>query len=408
MLSLCMIVKNEAVALPRCLTSVQTVVDEIVVLDTGSSDRTPEVAQAFGARVYEFAWCNDFSAARNQSLKHAQGEWILVLDADEVLVADVIPILKQAVQSPDHLLINLLRQEVGAEQSPYSLVSRLFRHHPAIYFSRPYHAMVDDSISQLLRREPQWRVGQLSEVAILHEGYQATAIAEKQKFQKAQLAMEGFLANHPTDPYVCSKLGALYVQTGELQRGITLLQQGLTSLQEIVSSRTAPHFSLDNRNVWYELYYHLGIAHSHLSHTSEAETYYRAALQQPIDPKLKLGAYNNWANLLKANGNLSQSKAIYETILQVDPTFAVGYYNLGLTLKALGDLRGAIAAYQQAINLNPNYAEAYQNLGVARLKMGDLLSSLEAFRQAIVLHEQQSSGEAGPLRQGLQEMGFQV
>jgi len=403
-----MIVKNEQVALPRCLASVQAVVDQIVVLDTGSSDRTCEVAQEFGARVYEFEWCNDFSVARNQSLKYAQGEWILVLDADEVLVPDVIPTLKQAIQSQEHLLINLVRQEVGAEQSPYSLVSRLFRNHSDIYFSRPYHAMVDDSISQILDREPRWRVGQLSEVAILHEGYQAGAIASKQKFQKAQVAMEGFMANHPTDPYVCSKLGALYVETGEMQRGVELLQRGLNSIQENGPSRTEQHSAQDNRNVLYELHYHLGIAHSQLSNPTQAETHYQAALQQPIAPKLKLGAYNNWANSLKARGNLSKAKALYETVLQVDPTFAVGYYNLGLTLKSMGELGAAIAAYRQAVSLNPNYAEAYQNLGVTLLKTGDLLSSLEAFRQAIALHEQQSPAEAGRLHQELQEMGFQV
>jgi len=401
-LSLCMIVKNEEVALPRCLTSVKAVVDEIVVLDTGSTDRTQEIAQEFGASVYEFEWCNDFSVARNQSLKYAQGDWILVLDADEVLVTDIVPALKQAIKTDNHLVINLLRQEVGAEQSPYSLVSRLFRQHPNIYFSRPYHALIDDSAAQVLHQEPQWRVGYLSEIAILHEGYQAGAIAGKQKLQKAQTAMEGFLASHPTDPYVCSKLGALYVQTGHFNRGIELLQQGLTHLQ---GTPGAPHLSLDNATVRYELHYHLGIAYR-LSNPAEAEAHYQAAVQQSIPPQLKLGAYNNWGNLLQAKGNLIEAKAIYHQVLQIDPCFATGHYNLGMALKALGDLPGAIAAYQQAIGLKPDYAEAYQNLGVALLKTGNLPASLSAFRQAITLHEQQQPSEAERLRQGLRELGF--
>lgn len=398
-LSLCMIVKNEEAALPQCLDSVQPAVDEIIVLDTGSVDRTPEIAKDFGAQVHFFEWCNDFAIARNESLKYAQGDWILVLDADEVLVADIIPQLKQAIQSPSHLLINLLRQEVGAAQSPYSLVSRLFRNHPDIHFVRPYHAMVDESVAQILSREPQWQVSYLPDVAILHEGYQAGAIAERDKFSKAQAAMEGFFANHPDDPYVCSKLGALYVQIGGLTRGIELLQRGL-STDVITSSDHAP--------VLYELHYHLGIAYSRLTNPAEAEAHYRAAIQQPIPTKLKLGAYNNLGNLLKAKGDLVGARTVYQQALQIDSAFAPGHYNLGMTLKALGDLEAAIAAYQQAIHYNPTYAEAYQNLGVVLLNTGDVLAGLVAFRQAIALYQPHRSLEAEQLRQRLNEMGFKL
>lgn len=393
-LSLCMIVKNEELALPNCLSSVKGVVDEMVVLDTGSSDRTPEIAQEFGARVYDFEWCNDFSQARNQSLKYVQGNWVLILDADEVLVPEIVPTLKKAIEHERYLVINLVRQEVGAAQSPYSLVSRLFRNHPDICFARPYHALVDDSVSQILSQEPQWRVGYLPEVAILHAGYQKSAIAQGDKFAKAQTAMEGFLAAHPTDPYVCSKLGALYIQTGLLAQGIELLERGLAA-------------KVANAQILYELHYHLGIAYTRLERLEKAITYYEAAIQLAIYPMLKLGAYNNLGNLRRASRDLTAAKTCYEMALQIDPNFAAGHYNLGLTLKALGCFTDAIAAYQQAIVLTPTYAEAYQNLGVVLLKVGNVPDSLAAFGKAIALHEQQNPMAAERLRQGLQEMGFQ-
>jgi tetratricopeptide (TPR) repeat protein len=390
-----MIVKDEAANLPRCLNSVRAVVDEILVLDTGSTDATVAIAQEFNAQVHHFPWNDDFSAARNESLKYATGDWILVLDADEALATAIVPLLQQAMQHENYLVVNLLRQEIGATQSPYSLVSRLFRRHPDICFTRPYHAMVDDSVAQLMQREPQWQVVDLPEVAILHYGYEPGAIASRDKFQKARMTMERFLVAHPGEPYVCSKLGALYVEMGKVEHGISLLERGLQ----------APKLDAP---VLYELHYHLGIAYNRLKQADQAEKHYRAAVEQPILERLKLGAYNNLGNLLQAKSEFQAAKTVYEAALEADPDFTIGYYNLGMTLKAMGQLQEAIAQYQQAIRRNPDYAEALQNLGVVLLKLGRVDESMAAFQRAIVLYERQCSGEATRLRQGLQQMGFRV
>ncbi|MBD2302963.1 MULTISPECIES: glycosyltransferase [Nostocales] len=407
-ISLCMIVKNEETTLPKCLNSVKDFVDEMVVLDTGSSDRTPEIAQQFGAEVHHFQWTNNFSTARNAALKYVTGDWVLVLDADEILNPSIVPQLQDAIQSDEYILINLIRQEIGAVQSPYSLVSRLFRNHPEIRFERPYHALVDDSVAAIIQKEPHWQVGYLQGVAILHTGYQKRAIAQNNKYIKAQAAMLEFLATHPNDPYVCSKLGALYVETGKLTQGVELLLRGLKqasgkSPQDWVTANQ----STENYEILYELYYHLGIAYNHLKQPQSALEHYQAAIKLPIYPMLKLGAYNNLGNLLKDAGDLNNAKKAYETALKIDPDFATGYYNLGMTLKALNLFTDAIACYQKAIKLNPYYAEAYQNLGVVQLKVGNLQASLTAFKNAILLHEQQQNlAEAKRLHQGLYEMGL--
>jgi glycosyltransferase involved in cell wall biosynthesis len=158
-LSLCMIVKDEESRLAKCLNSAKNLVDEIIVLDTGSNDKTIEIAQSFGAIVKKYQWNHDFSIARNEALKYVTGEWILVLDADEVLSPKIIPQIREVIKMDDYILINLVRHEVGAQQSPYSLVSRLFRRHPNISFTRPYHAIVDDSISEILHQETDWQIG---------------------------------------------------------------------------------------------------------------------------------------------------------------------------------------------------------------------------------------------------------
>ena len=85
-LTACMMVKDEEANLPRCLQSIKPLIDELIIVDTGSSDKTVEIAESFGASVHHHVWANDFSLHRNQSIKPASGDWILIIDADEELV----------------------------------------------------------------------------------------------------------------------------------------------------------------------------------------------------------------------------------------------------------------------------------------------------------------------------------
>ncbi|MGK7943302.1 MAG: tetratricopeptide repeat protein [Microcystaceae cyanobacterium] len=394
-LSLCMIVKNEEETLPNCLKSAQGLVDEMVVVDTGSTDRTVDIAKELGATVPSITWPNDFAIARNEALKFVSGDWILVLDADENLSQEIIPDIKKAIEAPDNLVINLIRHEIGAIQSPYSLVSRLFRKHPQLEFSRPYHAMIDDSVSQLLKEESHWQIIDLPEIAIQHYGYQPEAISALNKSQRAKEAMEGFLKNNPYDSYTCNKLGALYLQMGQKKKGVKLLKQGLKS------NKSTPI-------VLFELHYHLANAYKNEQNMALAVKHYQKAINQPILPSLKLGAYNNVGGLFQSIGDLGNAEQAYQTAISIDPTFATGYYNLGMAWKARGQLKQAIAAYQEAIKYNPNYAEAYQNLGVVLYKMGDLGNSIEVFNKAIALHEKNNPSEATRLRQGLKEIGLET
>ncbi|BAZ16370.1 glycosyl transferase family protein [Calothrix sp. NIES-4071] len=392
-LSLCIIAKNEESTLHKCIGSAKSIVNEIVVLDTGSTDKTIAVAEKLGALVYEYEWNNDFSAARNEALRYVTGDWVLVLDADETLTSKIKSQIRQTIVRDEYIMVNLLRHEIGAAQSPYSMVSRLFRKHPDIKFSRPYHAIIDDSVIEILQKEPDWQIGHLSEVAILHEGYTEAAIKQQNKTTKAQAVMEGFIVNHPNDPYVCSKLGGLYVENGKLSEGIELLERG-------IASKSA------NIDLMYELHYHLGIGYTRAGDIRKAVSHYQAAIKQVVVPILKLGAYNNLGSLLKSLGDLQSAKSAFEMTIRIDPNFAVGHYNLGMTLKAMGKFTDAISSYQRAVQLNPKYAEAYQNLGVAWLKVGNQKGSLAAFNKAISLHEKNNPIEALRLRQGLEEMGL--
>jgi len=392
-ISFCAIVKNEEKSLPQCLETVRNLVDEMIVLDTGSTDKTVEIASEMGAKVYHFAWCDNFATARNEALKYVQGDWILVLDADERLTPDGVSQIKDAIANPQTLAINLVRYEVGAAQSPYSLVSRLFRNHPDLQFSRPYHASIDDSAIALIKKEPHWQITSISPIAILHYGYQPGEIAAKDKLNRARKAMESFLATNPQDAYVCSKLGALYLQENRIEEGFELLQQGL-------------EFCQDEPLLQFELHYHFANAYARKGDANEAAKQYQAALKQPILPKLKLGAYNNLGSLLQNSGELNLSERMYREALKIDPKFAIAHYNLGMIYKNKGQYQDAIAFYQKALKFDANYAPAHQNLGVLWFKLGDIPNSIEAFKDAIALYQESNPPEAQRLTESLKEMGL--
>src|SRR5690606_35296758 len=100
-ISLCMIVRDEETLLAQALKSVSSVVSETIIVDTGSTDRTVEIAKEFGAKVYFCKWDNDFSAPRNLSIQHATGDWILVLDADEAIAEKDLEELRKLTLEPN-------------------------------------------------------------------------------------------------------------------------------------------------------------------------------------------------------------------------------------------------------------------------------------------------------------------
>ncbi|MEO1592324.1 MAG: tetratricopeptide repeat protein [Cyanobacteria bacterium J06632_22] len=404
-LSVCMIVKDEAAHLAHCLESLGDLPQEIIVCDTGSTDDTVAIATQRGAQVHRIDWPNNFATARNQSLGYATGDWVLVIDADEALTAAgrqqiQARLTDQPVQVQDGptiaaeqlLLITWLRQELGTRQSPYTQVTRLFRNHPKIRFDRPYHETIDDSAVTLMQAEPHWQIAPLNPVALSHTGYSDAAIANRDKFQRAEQLMTQHLSTHPQDAFLCNKLGALYGAQGDWAKGLTYLEQGLAQTLDPMTQ--------------YELHYHAGLANRALNRPQQAENQYQLALATPVDARLKLGTYLNLGSLYKHQQQLEKAIELLETATQIDPTQPLTYYNLGVTQRARGYLEPALAAYQQAIELNPNYAEAHQNRAAVLFKLGKLPESRRAFLTAIELYQSTNPATALRLQQGMHQLGL--
>ena len=396
LLSACLIVKNEEQRLPQCLESLRSLVDEIIIVDTGSSDRTISIAKKYQARVFHFDWCDDFSQVRNYAIAQAKGKWILVIDADEVLEQGAIATLQEVIQRDDCLAVNLLRSEIDAKQAPYSLVLRLFRNHPAITFTGLYHESIDQSVVALQAQEPHWQVLNVEVPVLLHYGYTDSEIQLKHKYEFAKQLMHKHLEAFPNDSYMLNKLGALYIsspQDRDRNLGIELLQKGLALLED----------AKEPNLICCELHYHLGLAYHQNADWELAKNAYEQVIALDVPNLVKLSAYLNLGNIYQ---ELNQREAIayFEKATQIAPNFAQGHFNYGIALKTSGRFTDAIAAYQQAIALEPNYAEAHQNLGVVLMKVGYFPEAIASFTRAIQLHEQQQNYETAEiLRSALQE-----
>ena len=167
--SACLIAKNEERFLPDCLRSLQSRVEEVIVADTGSTDKTVEIAQDFGASVIEHPWQENFSEARNAAMAHASGDWILYIDADERLVAPVSGFVADHLPGPDAPAARLLLQpRIG-----YTVYSelRLFRNDPRIQFRGVMHERVVETVRAVCEADGR-QVKPAHGIRLDHVGYE--------------------------------------------------------------------------------------------------------------------------------------------------------------------------------------------------------------------------------------------
>lgn len=207
MLSVCFIARNEEKNLPRALASVRGIADEVIVADTGSTDRTVQIAQEAGAVVCHFPWCDDFSAARNFAISHARGDWILWMDADEELLPESVDELRASLDRKDALAFFLRFHDLkNPERLDYYTTMwhlRLFRRRDDLRYQGRCHPDFRPEIGEI-EAKTGLRV-QYSSITIRHYGF--TSELQPAKLRRAVRLLELELKDRPGQLYYLIEYG---------------------------------------------------------------------------------------------------------------------------------------------------------------------------------------------------------
>jgi tetratricopeptide (TPR) repeat protein len=232
--SLCMIVKDEAQHLDECLASVHGLADELVIVDTGSRDDTRDIARARGAQVFDFPWCDDFSAARNESIGHASGDWILWMDADDRVLPDSRPRLAELIgglgQDNAAYLMHVLCPAPDGGPMLDVVHARLFRNDARLRWQYAVHEQIVPSV---LRAGGELRS---TDIQIRHVGYAPARVPDK--LERNLRIVELALSERPLDGYLLSCRGAVLVDLGRAAEALVSLNLCEAACQ---SGSSPPH-----------------------------------------------------------------------------------------------------------------------------------------------------------------------
>ncbi len=349
-----MIVKNEEEYIERCLESVKDIVDEIVIVDTGSSDKTVEMAKAYGASVYHFSWNNHFGDARNASLDKASGDWILILDADEKLHQEDQQTVKEVLHNDKADAYYLRIHSYLSQKETDKLIDArlsLFRNNKNYRFKGAIH---EEIASSIIAHGKYGNEGIIStDIRILHYGYLEQTIQKKQKKKRNKEIISQELSRDKNNPFLQYALAVEYLQENNFKQAKSLL---LTLLQKWNSK----HF------LYSDALYKLCISLKELKDYTSCLTWLKKGIQ--LFPDYTDLHYVKGAVELE-QGNWNTAVSSFLTCISLGSTpdkyfsfDGVGtyraWYALGMVYEAVNQTEQAINAYLMSLKHNSQFTDA--------------------------------------------------
>lgn len=367
LLSAAIIVKDEADFLRNCLTSIESICDELIVVDTGSRDDSVHVAESFGAIVATHPWQGDFAAARNRSLDLATGQWILYIDADEQLDPVDPALVRRELEEADDAVSLLVRFRMRPAFSPYREY-RVWRHRDDIRFRNRIHETMVPDIERVAASGLAIRPSE--HLSLTHFGYEGD---QQRKHRRNLPLLEAQVVDDPTRCYLWNHLGDVRAALGDGRgaleawgRGIALIRaNGLVDRTDVLCyAGYCLHLIDQGHDVaplineiqalapWYRTIDWLAACnHQTQGRHHDAIPHLRTLVATPADPVDDSLAYNNamftdwaWAGLaesLASIGNLAEAAQVWSQAAVARPDNDYYRHQAG---QALASLAGTNAA----------------------------------------------------------------
>ncbi len=393
-ISLCMIAKNEERVLDACLTSVKPFVDEIILVDTGSTDRTVEIAEAHGAKLHHFPWINDFSAARNVSLEHATGDWLFWMDCDDTLPAECGQKLRELVLLAEDRVTGFLMQvHIPPAQGEHGFT---IVDHVKLFRNKPYHRFEGRIHEQIL--EPIYRHGgtiERTNLYVVHSGYDYSPEGQQRKRERDLTILELDLADRPDHPFVWFNIGMTAHHLKDWPKAIHALERSL-ELSKAHESTVRKVFAM--------------LANSYLEHGEREKAKERletGLARFPHDPELLFRAgilYRELGELEAAEKSylhlLNHRESGHIDSLDVSMTTYKAHHNLALLFLDMGRLPEAEAQWKAGLTYSPDFSPSLQGLGELYLRQ----QRFDEVRGIIQRIDQLAPTDAAGLRRRLEQI----
>jgi len=354
-ISLCMIVKDEESFIANCLQSVQEIVDEIIIVDTGSTDKTVEIAYTYGAKVYHLPWDNNFSDARNFSLEKATGEWILILDADEELNPEDKSKLKKLTTIKDiDAYYVMVYNYLGKKKATTKLIDArisLFRNNQKYRYQGVIHEEIEQNIISNNGRI------KFSDAIINHYGYLDEVIIAKNKTNRNSAIILQELKKEKENIFLNYALATEYLQEKKYKKALILFQEAIA-----IWSPNHPNYS----DAFYKLCFCL----------YELKEYKACKIWINIGVKL----FPKYTDLYYLKGSLEKeikewknAEASFQKCILLGPAANHYYsldgtgtyrawYALGLIYEITKQTDKTIDSYLNSLKLNSKFNEAFSRL----------------------------------------------